>query len=465
MQNNLVALIKSLTEAKAKTSNAASRETKILDNVRVNNIPNPFHGLPNVKHSWIIANVLDPLLCTFHLAKKLAPEMSFDDLSWRTKAANRYLRIMHYRLVKHLSQKDAHSYWILALLLMKKSRVIRLVALRKLEPNWHLKMKFGHVLLLLRQYQNAINLLQKSLSITRTYAHKQLPDGTNTYRPLGNPHKAHRMYLYVWQCFFVMFLYSYIGKYQHGFLPGKGVTTAWERTKRIIKLPFVWEFDLKGAFPSLNVKYTCQRLKLLGTPAPIADFIRDMSLQTIERIPRQVQKLPETKTDLQEIAETGSATNPERYSGGAGMFLQFLGLHAAQAEETRKKFPNLPKAKIDPNVSQHFGLFMDNLGSKVDRIQKVLDSSDPNEFNPTIRGFPQGSGLSPILFDFAFEDGVIRHFNLFYGKDYEIVAYADDFIISSKRDLKGIFETSEILQSYGFQISKEKSRVLKVQGL
>jgi hypothetical protein len=439
------------------------REQMILDNVVADNVPNPFKDLPNVKSSWIMPNVLDPLLSAYGFAKKFSPEMEFTRLSSRTRACNRYLRIMHYRLVKLLSKRDTFGFWILAALLMEKSKVLRIVALRKLEPNWHLVFKFGHAKLMLQQLDNTLCDMPLSLEITRQYESKIKSDGTKTFRPIGNPHKVHRMYLYIWQSFFVIFLYSFIGSYQHGFLPGRGTTTAWQRLQRMIKLPYLWEFDLKGAFPSLNVTHTCKRLERLGLPGPIADFVKRMSLETIERIPRAKQELPEIKTDLQEIAAAGSDTHPERYAGGAGMFMNFFGMHAMQAQETRKA-KNLPTPTFDASspLYEQVENFFGTVNYKVSKVLEVLES---DKTNPMLLGFPQGSGLSPILFDFAFQDGVINHFNRKFKDTYLITAYADDFLISSRKALEDIFASSDILSAYGFEISLEKSRQLKASGL
>jgi len=471
MRSNLRTLIKDVTSSRVEALKAKPlkfhpatglREQNILDNVVADNVPNPFKDLPNVKHAWIMPNILDPLLASYGFAKKFTPEMEFTRLSWRIRACNRYLRIMHYRLVKLLSKKDACGFWVLALSLMLKSKVLRIVALRKLEPNWHLTFKFGHAKLMIEQLDAVLEDMPTKLQIIRQYESKIKPDGTKTFRPIGNPHKVHRMYLYLWQSFFVLFLYSFIGKYQHGFLPGRGTTTAWQRLQRMIKLPYVWEFDLAGAFPSVNITHTCRRLERLGTPSSIAKFVKDMSLQTIERIPRSKQELPEIKTDLQEIAELGSDTHPERYSGGAGMFLQFAALSGHQAQQTRIE-KNLPTPTISPNdlLADQVESLFGRLTYKTALIQSTLNS---DAINPTLVGFPQGSGLSPILFDFAFQDGIINHFIAKYGKDWSITAYADDFIVASKHNLKNMFGSSDVLSSYNFSIALAKSRQLKSSG-
>jgi hypothetical protein len=87
-----------------------AREDQLLKGASAHNIPNPFHGLPNVSSSWIKANSSDPLFAKFGIASKFAPEMEFVALSRRLRAANRYIRIMHLRAVKFLCNKDHHGY-------------------------------------------------------------------------------------------------------------------------------------------------------------------------------------------------------------------------------------------------------------------------------------------------------------------------------------------------------------------
>jgi hypothetical protein len=459
MNTRLELLIKQLTDSRTISLTSQllagtflgkeSRETQVLKSFRPKDIPNPFKDLPNVKRLWISTNVLDPLLKRLGIAKKLSPELRFDRYNHRVAAANRYLRIMHYRLCKLLSQGDTHGYWILALMLMHKSHVLHQVALRKREPNWYKEVKLAKVLSDFKLLDALIQNHDSSLPFSRFYADKVKSDGTKTYRPLANPKDHVKMYQYLWQSFFVIFLYSYIGKYQHGFLPGRGVNTALPRLTKMFKMPYVWEFDLEGAFPSLNVEHTCDRLIEVGCPAPIANLIRSQSVTTQESITRPLQKLPEPKEDIKAaISSLVGSENTWKYSGSASMFMQFAmrdmpAFSPPHAEEA--------PAGLVPDVPT--------------TVRAVLAEPGPNAL---IRGFPQGSALSPILFDFAFEDGLVRgHFDRVIGKDkYSITAYADDFILSSTKDIPNLFSLqSPALDAYGFKISLTKSRPAKVHGL
>jgi hypothetical protein len=445
---NFDLLIKQLTETRKSilSGGANSREIPLLNKFRAEDVPNPFHVLPNVKRSWIRTNVLDPLLRSFGIAKKFTPDMRFEELSWRTHAANRYLRIMHYRLLKLLSQKDVEGYWILSLKLMRESKVIHLVALRKLNHNWHLHYPLGIVFSWLYQLKKTVITMPSTLKVYRFYQPKITSSGVHTHRPLGNPHDVHKMYYYLWQSFMVIFVYCFIGKYQHGFLPGRGTATAWAQLITMIKSPFLWEFDLEGAFPSLNVNVVCDRLIINGCPAPIANYIRSMSLATVEEISRTKQLLPEPKTGAQLILQKMA---PLHHAFAPNVGLSIYGI--------KNRFQTM-----SPWAPEHV---LKQPGWESSRTPSI-----PGVDTHAIEsGFTQGSGLSPILFDFAFEDAMKRHFDTIgTSSKYQIVAYADDFLISSQYYIAEIFKPNifpGIHKFFGFKVSEAKSRCLKTSGL
>jgi hypothetical protein len=209
-----------------KPSVVVPRDDQLLKDFTADNVPNPFKDLPNVRSSSIKCNSLDPLLAACGIASALSPEMSFEQLSGKLKACNRYLRIMHFRLLKMLSHRDHYGFWILALQYLKRSKVLRLVALRKFNHNWHTQLKLGTVKLILQSLDKQIQDFDPRLTLKRDYANKVKPDGTITYRPIGNPKYHNRMFLYLLQSFMVTYMSSFIGKYQHGFMPARGTLTA-----------------------------------------------------------------------------------------------------------------------------------------------------------------------------------------------------------------------------------------------
>jgi hypothetical protein len=321
------------------------------------------------------------------------------------------------------------------------------------------------------------------------------------------------MYLYLWQCFFVMYLASYIGKYQHGFMPKRGTLTAWKMLKEYIpKFPNIYEYDLKGAFPSVSITYARDRLKALGTPGPIADYIWRMSLETVEVIDRTDQKLPEPKTDRQEFL---APKLDEIYNFQVEERRQAIATFKAALDSTDVPvidgYPVTDKdildmvrvarlqeaglvddAYVEAFLNQTGPTLEDVLASQERELEKLLANpvyepqhSDvtfgegwsmysaahadaimatfgPTEIPVEARGFPQGSGLSPILFDFVFEDAIYRKWRVALGKAVKIVAYADDFILFAKEKLSNfLLPVQAIVPESGLELSFDKSRPIK----
>lgn len=235
-------------------------------------VVNPFKALPNVSVLKLRVNREDPLLTKHGVSKKLDPSIIIDALSWRTKAANRYMSIMHYRLSKMLTTGNLTGFWILALLLMRRSIVLRCLALRKLNLNWHREFSLKLVKTILQELDEKIDSLSTKLNIKRRYEYKMKDGVPVDLRPIGSPSYADRMYLYLWQCFIVMMFSEYISKHQHAYRPGRGVVTALADVKDHLMdegYKYVWEFDLKGAFPSVFIPKAMESLESLGVPGPI----------------------------------------------------------------------------------------------------------------------------------------------------------------------------------------------------
>lgn len=436
-------LIQRLTIARLNAGGVPSvRDTTLLESFKAQStgkghdggspcgIPNPFRPLPNVKASWIKTNKVDPLLAQFSIVNKFNPEIRFDSLSRKLTASNRYLRIMHFRLVKFLVNGDINGFWRFCLCYMNKSSVLRLVALRKLDHNWHANIKLGTAKGLLFKLAAKIDTLDNSISIVRTYVTKMLPDGQKSYRPIGNPAYHDRMFLYLWQSFFSVFLYHFISKSQHAYRRGFGTLTAWQELKsKIHDYPFIWEYDLKGAFPSTSIDYVFDRLHELGLPGEIADFLQDMSLNVVPELDRSQQLLDEPKIDAQEhllsTYSSTSVTEAER--------IQFL---------------------TDPE-SMDLDIY------NTDDDDWPTEGLDDNPTPITHDGLPEGSGLSPILFAFAFEDALVRgHFGAKY-PFAQILAYADDFLLLSKETISNFIESSSALGAAGFKFATNKCRSLR----
>jgi hypothetical protein len=165
------------------------------------------------------------------------------------------------------------------------------------------------VKVLLARLEHMLLNVEERMTIKRTYVVKAVDkDGIISWRPIGNPAYPDRMFLYIWQSFFVIYINSFISKSQHAYRPGQGVLTAIKEIKSIIEdsnYKYINEFDLKGAFPSVAITPTCQSLAACGLPSQISDFIMLLSIKTVEVVDRCKQRLPEYKFDRQEKLSRG----------------------------------------------------------------------------------------------------------------------------------------------------------------
>jgi hypothetical protein len=461
-------------------------------------MPRPFKPLPNVSELRVRPNMLDPLLAREGISRKLSPEMEFEEYSWRIKAANRYLDIMQSRLEKHLRSNELPQFWVLALLLMSKSVVIRSVALRKLNRNWHREFKFGLVKLLLKRLGTTIASVRTQLHIVRQYEDKIKPDGTLTYRPVGNPAYVDRMYTYMLQCFLVMFLGSYIDRGQHAYRPGKGVNTALKEVSECLKdskYKYIWEFDLKGAFPSVNIIEVCKSLSKVGCPQPVVDVLEAMCITTVERVDLlpddQVGLLPEpkferqsdllaslpskfnTRDDLWSVESVGNTSElPKKYLERARFtaHLKYESEYSEAMELFDEDFAFVGRhagASV-PRDTHPATLSSTPLGSEILlKHGKVMAAIGPKLPGPRleIQGFPQGLGFSPVLFNFAFEVAARQSHFIKLHPSVKVVSYADDFLVFSHVPLPNIYKVSDVMSSFGLVINKEKSRAMKENGI
>lgn len=323
---------------------------------------------------------------------------------------------------------------------------------------------------------------------------KEKPDGTKSWRPIGAPAYPDRMLLYLLQSFVVMFAAGYISDRQHAYLPGRGVVSATDELSRLLEDPqyrYVREFDLKGAFPSVNIYPAIALLKEIGFPPAFADYILNMSITTVERVdlapPKKKGKLPEPKFDRQvKVMETvpakfvagddlwtvDSVTRtdqlPEKYVSRERIQLHMK--YASESEEMEMlgllddDFAFVSRHAGTPKVSppELSSLPVGSVGLKAH--SKVLSIAPLEGPKTEIQGFPQGSGLSPILFDIVFERGIIRHFKSL-DPSCVVLAYADDFIVFSKKPLPESFKSSKVMLDLGLTFNWEKSHEVKAHGV
>lgn len=491
-------------------------ESPLLNGLSDKHIPRPFKQLPNVATVKVVVNMYDPLLLRSGLARRLPPNIEAQPLAFKIKAANRYLRIMQNRLANLLLRGDLLGFWIFSLMLLGRSKVLRIVALRQIHPQWQRDLSFAHVVGLLHVLHAKILNLDARLHVRRRYADKVLPDGSVTFRPIGDPVYIDRMFLHLLQGFFVMCCAHYIGPNQHAYLPGRGVTSAWADVKALLSMPYIYEYDLKGAFPSLDIRFVWDTLISLGIPKEIADFVCGQALGTIEMPNPLGDEIPEVKREAQVRYEMpaeqkellywmafdqptlpegepdiiGADGLPPRWAWEAIAFEMphaFEGIPDIPSLLQPGDIPSTPPQEFaDPNSENwtaHTAMSeMDVPGSNWNVpgvLEREVTTVHGHEssltrptvhtervlFNPhpiTMKGFPQGSGLSPIIWNLVFATAVER--SAFALPGVTIKAYADDFLVFAKSKLLEMFPRTETFVAAGLAYAEAKSRLLKAGG-
>jgi hypothetical protein len=173
----------------------------------------------------------------------------------------------------------------------------------------------------------------------------------------------------------------------------------------------------------LAIPRTCDALASIGVPEPVSDFIMMMSIHTVEEV------------NTKEARDRGLRSS--------------LGVPIPEHKFIRQD--NIRKGPLPLLAAR--GL----------EIELELCKSRPTKWIPiNFLGFPQGSGISPIMFIFAFEHFALRpHFAQLH-PSVKVVSYADDFLVFSDVPLPTVSDLPDT--GGGLVINHEKSRPIKADG-
>ncbi|KEP45237.1 reverse transcriptase [Rhizoctonia solani 123E] len=390
---------------------------------------------------------------------------------------------------------------------MRKSNVLRLVALRKLDSSWWKNNTIPALRGMLTRLDGFFIKLKSRFTIVRQYEDKTKPTGEKTWRPVGAPIKSARMMLYIWYCFFSIYLHGYIGSYQHAYRKGKGLITAWSALSEMLpKYSYIYEFDLRAYFDSLNVSLILSKLQDTGLLEPLYSYIFDLQLNYPRLESLETDKLPEKSALFKaELDAVGLLRmNPKYPMEVPGWLFNESGEYIG--EVLKPLFAELKSMGVTkflakynewiPTTLHEFQTDFMAVMYEFFQIYQIMNETKPevqqhhqrtNEtrFNANntlvTKGFPQGGGLSPIFANFSFEYVLFRRVlpQLFYQcgvKDWKIIAYADDFIVffnGLKSDttniIKNKFETlitqgDPFAKAAGIEFNLEKSGWIKTKG-
>lgn len=286
--------------------------------------------------------------------------------------------------------------------------------------------------------------------------------------------------MHSYQAFLMIFLQDKISDHQHGFYRGRGTKTAWKEVLNVVlNAENIYEFDLKGFFPSVDVQQTVFLLeKEYGMPEKLTTQLLWMS-QTPPKLPAgDYEEYPST---FGQPMDESSAI----YKHG----LDHLGnLHKKTPTEVSTK--GKPSAKaikstmeiLGTNPKNQLGNFLAYSKKMVKLMDqsKLLDHYISNKLkgynsasiqdNPDLKayidssgdklrfeGFPQGNPISPILCSLVLGCTV-------FSKG-ECVMYADDGLFYGSSFAEEIItQTDPIMKKFGISFAPEKSGWVKKKG-
>jgi len=244
-------------------------------------IKRPWHIIPSIKGFSIELSPFDWLLELFNLKKRFPNRFTFD--TWLNDEANAYLDYMFKRLTKQVELKKYKEATETVWKLMNSS-AYQTSALNHVLKNWHRKLPEK---LVKRVLKNVVKLARKratTIQYSRVYK-----DEASKVRPLGVPTMPWRIYLHMYNNCLVQWRLVSEGNKQHGYLPGKGVMTAWFELSKKLNQPNIYEADFKGFFDNVKHNAILVESKKLGIPHAEALFIWALNnsvvqLQEVDRI-------------------------------------------------------------------------------------------------------------------------------------------------------------------------------------
>lgn len=361
-----------------------------------------FIKIPDVSSFRVRITGWNKIFEHFGLLKRKTPILEFKP--HRNKEYNRYMERQIKRLRSFKTQPE--KFFRIMFFLMEKSMVFRVSAINKSMKNWHRFLPLWYVLRVSHKVDELIKTRSYLLDFKRVY----IPKANGKLRPLGVPTYPWRIYLQLFNNFLYIYLEDYFLPSQHGFIPNRGTLTAWQEVfEKVSRAQYVYEFDLKQFFPSVDLKTITDRLISLKVPKEVAYLLEEINLSQ----PRLPSNFMSIRDKLREsgIEEDVKLHRTDWRTSFAQMGYDML---INPFEVTRL---------YSPKKSVH---------------------------RPDLDGVPQGSNTGPLLSMVAIKDFLSQE---------NSISYADDGLFYSEKPF-----TIKDLPDQGINLHPEKSGWVKIEG-
>lgn len=395
---------------------------------------NGWKRVPTIKSMEVHLGRVNAFLEQVGLARRVNTKLKFR--MRQSDAMNRYIKHQLIRAEK-CRKGEPKLFWTIAHSCIKNSVSFRVSAYNRVFPQWWHEESMSQVWMKLKRIQKLIISKSSDLLFTRCY----IPKG-DTFRPLGVPSGEWRVVMHMHNNWLTMYLRPTLEKFNHAYLPGKGALTAWkELITKALKYDYIYEFDLKQFFPSVDVEKVTEILQKKKVPKWYTYMLENIN-RTIPKLPKEL-KLDESQFLSQYKLESNIRQ---------GIFDTSDSVVEVLRRFPREEVEQLVKEDGESNLFEWI------------QMQWVLypKGNTGNEIRDTVVGeirrilfknLPQGLNTSPTLSILTLEDWVEKYRK----RRVYSVMYADDGILYSNRPFKPFSQE-------GAEIHEEKSRWLKWNG-